>query len=248
MHPWDFFREAKKQKKALSTSQPHFRSENTPATIEADHILLAFQQLASNSNSANFNNNNNRISKLHKSLTTTMSIFDWKSEKFDLFEDLFQTSLKFHNQVTEDDRIHYFHSLMRDDALQTFKNISSPNREILAEILTVFHRNYVKPQSMATAKHKFQGLIFNPTNQKVIGFLDVLQNLEKDAFGVAAQAIIEKFIYAKMTHYCTPVFSDFKQPKQNKTIGHHYTDEICGKHRFSGFSLQFFKSSFTEKC
>ena len=31
-----------KQKKARSTSQPQFRSENTPATIEADQILLAF--------------------------------------------------------------------------------------------------------------------------------------------------------------------------------------------------------------
>ena len=50
-----------KQKKARSTSQPQFRSENTPATIEADQILLALQQLATNSNSANFNNNFSRI-------------------------------------------------------------------------------------------------------------------------------------------------------------------------------------------
>ena len=39
-----------KQKKARSTSQPQFRSENTPATLEADQILLALQQLATNSN------------------------------------------------------------------------------------------------------------------------------------------------------------------------------------------------------
>ena len=56
-----------KQKKVRCTSQPQFRSENTPATIEADQILLALQQLATNSNSANVNNNNNRISKLPKS-------------------------------------------------------------------------------------------------------------------------------------------------------------------------------------
>ena len=187
-----------KQKKARSTSQPQFRSENTPATLEADQILLALQQLATNSNSANFNNNISRISKLPKSLTTTMPTFDGKSEKFELFEDLFQTSFKIHNQLTEEDKINYFHSLMRGDALQTFKNITSPNRENLAEILTVFHRKYVKPQSMATAKHKFQRLVFNPANQKFIDFLDELQKLAKDAFGVAAQAIIEQFIYAKM--------------------------------------------------
>ena len=187
-----------KQKKACSTSQPQFRSENTPATFEADQILLALQQLATNSNSANFNNNISRISKLPKSLTTTMTTFDGQSEKFELFEDLFQTSFKIHNQLTEEDKINYFHSLMRGDALQTFKNIPSPNREHLAEILTVFLRKCVKPQSMATAKHKFQRMVFNPANHKLINFLDELQKLAKDAFGVAAQAIIEQFIYAKM--------------------------------------------------
>ena len=187
-----------KQKKARSTCQPQFRSENTPATLEADQILLALQQLATNSNSANFNNNISRISNLPKSRTTTMPTFDGKSEKFELFEDLFQTCLKIHNQLTEEDKINNFHSLMRGDALQTFKNITSPNRENLAEILTVFRRKYVKPQSMATAKQKFQRLVFNPVNQKLIDLLDELQKLAKDAFGVAAQAIIEQFIYAKM--------------------------------------------------
>ena len=187
-----------KQKKARSTSQPQFRSENTPATIKADQILLALQQLETNSNSAKVNNNSSRIPKLPKSLTTTMPTFDGKSEKFELLEDLFQTSLKTHNQLTEEDKLHFFHSLMRGDALQTLKNISSPNRENLTEILTVFRRKYVKPQSMATAKHKFQQLVFNPANQKLIDFLDELQKLAKDAFGVDAQAIIEQFIYAKM--------------------------------------------------
>ena len=69
-----------------------------------------------------------------------MPIFDGKSEKFELFEDLFQTSLKTHNQVTEEDRILYFHFLMRGDALQTIKNISSPSRESLAETMTVFRK------------------------------------------------------------------------------------------------------------
>ena len=187
-----------KQKKARSTSQPHFRSENSPATIEADQILLALQPLATNSNSANFNNNISRISKMPKSLTTTMPTSDGKSEKFELSEDLLQTSLKVHNQLTEEDKMNYFRSLIRGDALQTFKNITTPNRENLGEILTVFRRKYVKPQSMATAKHKFQGLVFNPANQKLNDFLDELQKLAKDAFGVAAQAIIEQFIYAKM--------------------------------------------------
>ena len=187
-----------KRKKARSTCQPQIRSGNTFATIEADQTLLALQQLATNINSANFNNSINKIAKLPKSLTTTMPTFDGKSEKFELFEDLFQTSLKIHNQMTEEDKLNYFHSLMRGDALQTFKNITSLNRENLGEILTVFRKKYVKPESMATTKHKFQRLVFNSANQKLIDFLDELQKLAKDAVGVAAREIMEQFIYAKM--------------------------------------------------
>ena len=187
-----------KQKTNRSTCQPQFRSENTPASIEADQFLLALHHLENNNNSANFHNIVNRISKLPKSLTTTMPTFDGKSEKFELFEDLFQPSLKNQNQLTKDDRINYFNCLMRGDALQTFKNINGPTGKNLVEIIAAFRRNYVKPQSMATSKHRFQKLVFNPANQILVDFLDELQKLAKDSLGTAAHAIIEQFIYAKM--------------------------------------------------
>ena len=78
-----------KQKKNRPTNQQQFRSECTPRTIEADQLLLALQQLANNNSSANFHKNIYRISKLPKSLTTTMPTVDDKSQKFELFEDLF---------------------------------------------------------------------------------------------------------------------------------------------------------------
>ena len=99
----------RKTKEKRFTIQQQFRNENIPATIEADQNLLALQQLASNSNSVNINNNINKISKLPKSITTTMPTFDGTSEKLELFEDLLQTSLKFHNQLTDQDKRNYFH-------------------------------------------------------------------------------------------------------------------------------------------
>ena len=76
------------------------------------------------------------------------------------------------------------------------KTSPAPIKLSLGEILNVFRRKYMRPQSMATAKHNFQRLVFSPANQKLIDFLDELQKItkEKDAFGVAAQEIIEQFI------------------------------------------------------
>ena len=41
-------------------------------------------------------------------------------------------------------------------------------------------------------------MVLNPANGKLIHFLDDLQKLAKGALRVAAQVIIEQFIYAKM--------------------------------------------------
>ena len=51
---------------------------------------------------------------------------------------------------------------------------------------------------MATAKHKFQKLVFHPANQKLVDFPDGLQKLAKNAFGIVAHAIIGQFSSAKM--------------------------------------------------
>ena len=75
---------------------------------------------------------------------------------------------------------------MRGDALHIFKNNYGPTHENLGEILVVFRTKYVKRQPMATAKHNFKKLVFNTANQKLVDFLNELEKLAKNAFGVAA--------------------------------------------------------------
>ena len=164
--------------------------------IQADQIFLTLQQLANKNNSANLHNNINRTSKLKNLFITTMLVFNGKYKRFELFECLLQTRLKIHKKLTEDDTINYFHCLMKGDALQTFKNINGPTRGNLGEILAAFCKKYMKPKLMATAKHKFQKLVFNPGKHKLVDFLDELQKLAKNAFRKAAHAIIEHLIYA----------------------------------------------------
>ena len=153
-----------------SRSQPQFRSENTLATTEADQILLALQQLVSNSKFATFNNNNiNRIFKLPKSLNTTMPTFDGKSKNWTVWWYVLNKSK---STIRSQKKTKYttYQSFLHGDAVQTFKNINSPNRENLGEILTMFPRKDVKPQARVTAKYKFQQLVFSPTNQELNDF------------------------------------------------------------------------------
>ena len=64
----------------------------------------------------------------------------------------------------------------------------------------MFHplrRKYVKPESSASAKHRFNRLSFDPENQKLPDFLQELQESAEKAFGDKAHQMIENLLYAK---------------------------------------------------
>ena len=74
--------------------------------------------------------------------------------------------------LTEEMKINHFHAHLRGLALKTFKNIQRTPTTTLQDILKVFRRKYVKPESSASAKHRFHRLTFDPENQKLTDFLE----------------------------------------------------------------------------
>ena len=129
--------------------------------------------------------------------SNTMTFYG-KSEKIELFEDLFHTMIKMQPEMTEQMKINHFHSLLRKNALQTFRNISSANRQTLEDVLVIFRRKYVKPASQATAKHKWHRLVFDPNTMKLPVFLEELNQGAEKAFGDHAQKMIDSLLYAKL--------------------------------------------------
>ena len=55
--------------------------------------------------------------------------------------------IKMQPEMTEQMKINHFHSLLRKNALQTFRNINSTNRQTLKDVLVIFRQKYVKPES-----------------------------------------------------------------------------------------------------
>ena len=121
-----------------------------------------------------------------------------KNEKFEYFEDLFHTTPKMQPYLTEEMKINHFCAHLRGLALKNFKNIQRTPTTTLDDILIAFRRKYVKPESSASAKHKFNRLMFQPEKQKLPDSLENLQESAEKAFGEAAPQMIENLIYAKM--------------------------------------------------
>ena len=133
-----------------------------------------------------------------KPVSTNTLIFDGKNEKFELFEDLFHTMLKMQPEMTEVMKINHFLAHLRKEAVQTFRNISAVNRKTLDDVLIVFRRKNVKPESQATAKHKWHKLTFDPNTKSLPDFLEELNECAERAFGDNAQHMIDSLLYAKL--------------------------------------------------
>ena len=142
-----------------------------------------------------------------KALTASLPTFDGKSEKFELFEDLFRNNIKMYPHLTEIQKINYFHSLLRGDALQAFCNIEDSKKDSLDEIMTIFKRRFGDYLSMAKARCEWVALRFDPSTQKLHEFLDILQKTAKEAFGAEAQLFIDKAIYAKMPDHVKKILN-----------------------------------------
>ena len=135
---------------------------------------------------------------MRKPVSTNTLIFDGKNEKFELFEDLFHTMLKMQPEMTKAKKINHFHAHLRKKALQTFRNISASTKKTLDDVLIVFRRKYVKPESQATAKHKWHKLTFDPNSKSLPDFLEELNESAEKAFGDNAQHMVDSLIYAKL--------------------------------------------------
>ena len=136
-----------------------------------------------------------------KSVSTNTLIFDGKNEKFELFEDLLHTMLKMQPEMREAMKNNHFNAHLRKEALQTFRNISALNKKTLDDVLIVFRRKYVKPESQATAKHKWHKLTFGPNTKSLPDFEEELNECSERVFGENAQHMIDSLLYAKLpTH------------------------------------------------
>ena len=154
-----------------------------------NQIAIAIERLA---------NKNTQPSLFHPKNTLTFNGKNDKNKKIEYFEDLFHTTLKMQPNLTEEMEINHFHAHPRGLALKKFKNIQRTPTTTLEDILKVFRRKYVKPESSASAKHRFNRLAFDPEDQKLPDFLEELQESAEKAFGENAYQMIENLLYAKM--------------------------------------------------
>ena len=106
--------------------------------------------------------------------------------------------LKMQPETTEAIKNEHSQAHLQKEALQTFRNMSAINKKTLDVVLILFRRKYVKPESKATAKHKWHKLTLEPNTESLPDSLEQLNEGAERAFGDNAQQMIDNLLYAKL--------------------------------------------------
>ena len=154
--------------------------------------LLALQFLSIIINPANFNSNTSRVFKLTKSLNRITPRFAGKSEKFELFEDVFQTNLKIHNQLTEDDKLNCCRSHERW-CIANFQKHHKSNARELGIDFGIFSKQIRQASVNGHSKAQIAAPCLQFIESKCSRCFWTKFKNSINAFGVAAHANVEQF-------------------------------------------------------
>ena len=137
--------------------------------------------------------------QLPKILHTQVPLFRGNRKKYNEFEHLLLNHLRPHqHKLSEEQKLTYFQSLLRDDAIEFWQSLKMTSKTTLAQVLRYFKKEYAKEDLKEVAKYKFDQMRYNPTAETFNDFLNKYKKVAKQAFGDKSSDITETFLFAKL--------------------------------------------------
>ena len=134
-----------------------------------------------------------------KFLQTHVPNFRGQKDKFVEFEHLLLNHLSpLANKITEENKLHFFQSLLRDDAIEYWQSIHITPMTTLKDVLDLFRKEFAKEDLKEVARYKWDQARYDPTTETFGDFLKNLKKTAKQAFGNEADKVIKMFLFGKL--------------------------------------------------
>ena len=162
--------------------------ESTPRSNE-ERLLNAIETIPQRIKSTTTNT---------KLLQTHVPNFRGQKDKFVEFEHLLLNHLSpLANKITDENKLHFFQSLLRDEAIEYWQSIQITPLTTLKDVLDLFRKEFAKKDLKEVARYKWDQARYDPTTGTFSDFLKNLKNTAKQAFGDEADKIIKMFLFGK---------------------------------------------------
>ena len=134
-----------------------------------------------------------------KLLQTHVPNFRGQKDKFVEFEHLLLNHLSpLANKITEENKLHFFQSLLRDEEIEYWQSIQITPLTTLKDVLDLFRKEFAKEDLKEVARYKWDQARYDPTTEKFGNFLKSLKKTAKQAFGNEADKVIKLFLFGKL--------------------------------------------------
>ena len=134
-----------------------------------------------------------------KLLQTHVPNFRGSKDKYNEFEHLLLNHFRpIANKITEEDKIHFFQSLLRDEAIDFWQTITINPTTTLQDVLQLLRKEFAKEDMREVARYKWNEAKYDPTTQTFGDFLKNLEKIAKQAYGDEADKCIKMFLFGKL--------------------------------------------------
>ena len=134
-----------------------------------------------------------------KILHTQVLLFRGNIKKYIEFEHFLLNHLRPHqHKLSEEQKLTYFQSLLRNDAIEFWQSLKITPQTTLAQVLRYFKKEYAKEDLREVAKYNFDQMRYDPAIEKFNDFLNNFKKVAKQAFGDRSSDLTEPFLFAKL--------------------------------------------------
>ena len=162
--------------------------EDAPSNTTESALLNAIQDLPRKLQKTNT-----------KLLQTHVPNFRGSKDKYNEFEHLLLNHFRpIANKITEEDKIHFFQSLLRDEAIDFWQTITISSTTTLQDVLQLFRKEFAKEDMREVARYKWNEAKYDPTTQSFEDFLKDLKKIAKQAYGDEADKCIKMYLFGKL--------------------------------------------------
>ena len=162
--------------------------EDTPSNSTEAALLNAIQDLRKKLQKTNT-----------KLLQTHVPNFRSSKDKYNEFEHLLLNHFRpIANKITEEDKLHFFQSLLRDEAIDFWQTITINPTTTLQDVLQLFRMEFAKEDMSEVARYKWNEAKYDSTTQTFRDFLKDRKKIAKQAYGNEADKCIKMFLFGKL--------------------------------------------------
>ena len=134
-----------------------------------------------------------------KLLQTHVPNIRGQKDKFEEFQHLLLNHLSpVANKITEENKLHFFQSLLRDEAIEYWQSIQSTPATTLKDVLDLFRKEFAKKDLKEVARYKWHQARYDPTTETFGDFLKSLKKTAKQAFGDEVDKVIKRFLFGNL--------------------------------------------------